>query len=187
MIWTLFVLFFKIGLTCFGGGYGMMAMILDEGQKMVGLTTDEFANLTALDMVCPGAVALNSATYVGYLKGGVAGAAAATFGLCLPTIVISIIVIVFLKKFHESRIVRGLFRGITPACAGLLIYTCITLFTGVFFGTESVFELKEIAFTPDIIAGLILFAAAFILQFKYKTDTMVLTLIGAAAGLIFMH
>ncbi len=187
MIRSLFVLFLKIGLTCFGGGYGMMAMILDEGQKMVGLTTSEFADMTALDMICPGAVALNSATYIGYIKGGIPGAIVATLGLCLPTIVVSIVVISFLKKFHESRVIRGLFRGITPACAGLLVYTCITLFTGVFFGSESIYELKQIVFTPDTIAGLILFAAAFILQFKYKADTIVLTLIGAAAGLIFLR
>ena len=35
---TLFLLFLKIGVTCFGGGYGMMSMIFDEGAKLVGLT-----------------------------------------------------------------------------------------------------------------------------------------------------
>ena len=38
---TLFLLFLKIGITCFGGGYGMMSMILDEGAKRVGVTVDD--------------------------------------------------------------------------------------------------------------------------------------------------
>ena len=70
---TLFILFFKIGITSFGGGYGMLSMMLDEGSKMVGLTVNEFADMTALDLICPGTVALNSATYIGYIKGGFIG------------------------------------------------------------------------------------------------------------------
>ena len=62
MTLRLFLLFLQIGSTCFGGGYGMMSMILDEGAKQVGLTISEFADMTALDLICPGAVALNSAT-----------------------------------------------------------------------------------------------------------------------------
>ena len=104
----LFLMFLKIGLTCFGGGYGMMSMILDEGAKQVGLTVNEFADMTALDLICPGAVALNSATYIGYIKGGIVGSIVATLGLILPTVTVSVMTIIFMKKFSESRIVKGL-------------------------------------------------------------------------------
>ncbi len=181
------MLFFKIGITSFGGGYGMMSMILDEGAKMVGLTVNEFADMTALDLICPGVVALNSATYVGYIKGGILGSTAATIALILPTVTISILVITVLRKFSENRIIKGLFRGITPACGGLLIYTCITLFLGIFFDTESIFELHHIIFTKDTIVLLVLFISALFLQFRYKIDPILLTVIGAAAGLLFLH
>ncbi len=184
---TLFLLFLKIGVTCFGGGYGMMSMILDEGSKMVGLTVNEFADMTALDLVTPGIVALNSATYIGYIKGGIIGSIAATAGLLLPTVAICVLVITVLKKFSESRVIKGLFRGITPACAGLLIYTCITLFIGIFFDTESIYQLHQVAFSHDLVALIILFAAAMFLQFRYKIDPILLTVIGAAAGFIFLH
>ena len=187
MTLTLFLMFLKIGLTCFGGGYGMMSMILDEGSKMVGLTVNEFADMTALDLVCPGVVALNSATYIGYIKNGIIGAAAATAGVLLPTITVCVLVITVLKKFSENKIIKGLFRGITPACGGLLIYTCITLFLGIFFNTESVYHLHQIAVSGDTIVLLILFISALILQFRYKIDPILLTVIGAAAGLIFLH
>lgn len=184
---TLFLLFLKIGITCFGGGYGMMSMILDEGAKMVGLTINEFADMTALDLICPGAVALNSATYVGYIKGGPVGSIFATIGLILPTVTVSIMAVIFMEKFSENRIVKGLFRGITPACGGLLIYTCITLFLGIFFGTESIYELHRIIFSRNTAALTILFAAAIILEFRYKTNPIILTIIGAVFGLIFLR
>ncbi len=187
MVRILFLLFLKIGIACFGGGYGMMSMTLDEGSKLVGLTINEFADMMALDLICPGVVALNSATYVGYIKGGVAGSAAATIGLILPTLIISVLAIVFLNKFSESRIVKGLFRGITPACGGLLIYTSITLLLGIFFGSESIYEMTRIVFNRDTVVLLILFAAALVLEFRYKIDPILLTCIGAAAGLLFLH
>ena len=183
----LFLMFLKIGFTCFGGGYGMMSMILDEGMKQVGLTVEEFADMTALDLICPGAVALNSATYIGYLKGGFSGACFATLGLTLPTAMVSILAIIFMKKFSENRIVKGLFRGITPACGGLLIYTSITLMLTVFFGTESLYEIQGISFSQNTLLLLILFGMALIMQFKYKIDPILLTIIGAVFGLVFLR
>ena len=183
----LFLMFLKIGITCFGGGYGMMSMILDEGMKQIGLTVSEFADMTALDLICPGAVALNSATYIGYLKGGFLGSVAATVGLILPTVTVSILAIIFMKKFSESRIVKGLFRGITPACGGLLIYTSITLMLSIFFGTESIREATHLIFSNDLILLIVLFAAALFLEFRLKIDPILLTVIGAVYGLVLLH
>lgn len=183
----LFLMFLKVGITCFGGGYGMMSMILDEGAKQVGLTADEFADMTALDLICSGPIALNSSTYVGYIKGGVPGAVCATLGLVLPTVTVSIFAVIFMQKFSENRIVKGLFRGITPACGGLLIYTSVTLLLSAFFGTESVFALRMPEILPDTAAMLILFAAAAFLVFRAKIDPILLTVIGAVFGLIFLR
>lgn len=184
---TLFLMFVKIGFTCFGGGYGMMSMILDEGARQVGLTTAEFMDMTALDLICPGAVALNSATYVGYIKNGPIGSAAGTFGLVLPTVLISITAAIFLKKFSDNRFVKGLFRGTTPACGGLLIYTCITLLLSMFFGTESVYEIKWASPDQNTLLLLSLFIGALVLEFRFKIDPILLTVIGAAFGLFFLH
>lgn len=184
---TLFLLFLKIGITCFGGGYGMMSMIFDEGAKQVGLTIQEFTDMAALELICPGPIALNASTYVGYLKGGPAGSFFATIGLILPTATISVLTIIFMNKFSESRIIRGLFRGITPACGGLLIYTSITLILSVFFDTESIYEIHRLVFSSDTILLLILFTAALLLEFRYKIDPIILTVIGAVYGLVFLH
>ncbi|MBQ6519191.1 MAG: chromate transporter [Anaerolineaceae bacterium] len=184
---TLFLLFLKIGITCFGGGYGMMSMIFDEGSKQVGLTINEFTDMAALELICPGPIALNSSTYIGYLKGGASGSFFATLGLILPTVTVSILTVLFMKKFSESPIVRGLFRGITPACGGLLIYTSITLMLSAFFGSESIYGIHRLVFTRDTIELLILFIFALLLEFRYKIDPVLITVIGAVYGLIFLH
>ena len=184
---TLFLLFLKIGFTCFGGGYGMMSMIFEEGTKRVGLTIDEFTDMAALELICPGPIALNSSTYIGYLKGGISGSVFATLELILPTVAVSILTVIFMRKFSENRIVRGLFRGITPACGGLLIYTSITLMLSAFFGTESFYRIHGLLINGDTIKLLILFALALLLEFRYKIDPIVITVIGAVYGLVFLH
>ena len=63
-LWLVFFTFFKIGLLGFGGGYAMMSMIMTEGQKL-GISLAQLADLNALDMVVPGPIAINAATYVG--------------------------------------------------------------------------------------------------------------------------
>ena len=65
----LFYTFFKIGLFGFGGGYAMMSMIMVECEKL-SITLAQFADLNALDMIVPGPIAINAATYVGYLHSG---------------------------------------------------------------------------------------------------------------------
>ena len=69
----------------------------------------------------------------------------------------------------------------------MLIYTSITLMLSVFFGSESIRELHRVIFTRDTIALLILFTAALLLEFRYKTDPILLTIIGAVFGLVFLQ
>lgn len=184
---TIFLMFFKIGLTSFNGGYGMMSMILDEGTRQLGLTASEFADMTALDLICSGPVALNAATYIGYIKGGIPGALLATLGVVLPSALVAACVIFFLQKFADSRIVRGLFLGITPACGGLLLYTALTLTPPVFFNAENFSQILEIPITQSIILAFVLFALALVLDLRWKVNPILLTLIGAVIGILFLQ
>ena len=183
----LFLMFLKIGLTSFGGGYGMMSMIMDEGARQVGLTAAEFADMTALDLVAPGVVAINGATYIGYIKGGVFGSVCATFGVILPTFVVSVLVLYLLRAFQENKIVNGLFRGIRPACIGLLFNTMLTLLSDIFFKTESITAIKSVTLSKDLIVCLFLFIGSLYLQFRNKTDPLLLTLVGAVVGIVFLR
>ena len=81
---TLFLTFLKIGAFTFGGGYAMTALLENEFVERKGwLDRSEFLDMVAISESTPGPVAVNSATYIGYKLGGVAGAALSTLAVCL--------------------------------------------------------------------------------------------------------
>ena len=70
----LFLVYLKIGLLGFGGGYAMLSMIQFEVvEKHAWMTMSEFADVVALSQMTPGPISINCATYVGYQVGGIFG------------------------------------------------------------------------------------------------------------------
>lgn len=116
----LFFVFARIGLFGFGGGMAMLPMIYQGAKSFDLMSAEEFSNLVAISQVTPGPIAVNAATYVGYHCAGVAGAAAATFGVAFPSFVLVMLVCYFITRFKESRLVEGAFAGIRPVTVGLI-------------------------------------------------------------------
>ncbi len=117
----LFFTFFKIGLFTFGGGYAMISLIEDtcvEQKKWI--SHEQMAELAVVAESTPGPIAINCATYTGYLRGGFAGAVAATLGVVFPSFVIIFCISRFLDHFLEITVIANAFRGIKLA-VGLLI------------------------------------------------------------------
>lgn len=183
---TLFLMFLKVAFTSFGGGYGMMATILDEGMNRVSLTTGEFADMTALDLICSGPVAINAATYVGFIKGSWIGSLAATLGAVLPSLIICTFVLLFLERFRQSKVVKGLFAGIVPATGGLMLFTSLTLSKSIFFNAEAFRDILGVAVTPTMIGMILLSLAALFAAIKFKANPIWLTLVGAVIGALFL-
>ena len=127
MLLSLFLFFLKLGFVSMGGGYPMVSYILQEGEAALGLTAQEFADMTALELLASGPIAINSATYIGFIKGGVLGAAVATAGLCAPAFIITAILYAFLEKFKENRYVQVFLATIKVACGGVLLTAAATL------------------------------------------------------------
>ena len=81
----LFLIFAKIGLFTFGGGYAMISLIENNCvEKKKWITHDEMMNITVIAESTPGPIAINCATYVGYKKAGIIGAIISTLGIVLP-------------------------------------------------------------------------------------------------------
>jgi chromate transporter len=116
----LFAMFFPIGIFGFGGGYAMLPLIYQRVQASGLMTYEEFSNLVAISQVTPGPIAVNAATYVGFIGGGVPGAAAATIGVALPSFVLVLAAMALLSKFKESKGLKGMFSGVRPAVVGLV-------------------------------------------------------------------
>lgn len=117
----LMLVFAKVAVLTFGGGYAMVPLFENELVKNHAfLTADEFANLVGLAQVTPGPIGFNSATYVGMAQGGLAGALAASLGVVIPSIVISLLVAVFLRRAADAQWMKLLMKGVRPCVVGII-------------------------------------------------------------------
>lgn len=117
----IFVSFFKIGLFTFGGGYAMIPLIEKEiVEKKKWIEREEITDIFALAQSIPGAIAINSATFIGFKKFGKKGALAATLGVILPSFMIIAIIAAFFSKFGDNPIVKAIFAGVRPAVVALV-------------------------------------------------------------------
>ena len=109
----LFLMFAKIGLFTIGGGYAMIAIIEDAVvTEKKWMTHEEMMELLVIAESTPGPIAINCATYVGYRRKGILGAAVATLGMVTPSLVIIYIISHFLDNFLEIGIIASAFHGI---------------------------------------------------------------------------
>ena len=86
MLPELFLTFMKIGMFTFGGGYAMISVVENACvEEKHWITHDDMMNITVIAESTPGPIAINCATFVGYKKRGLIGAAVATTGMILPS------------------------------------------------------------------------------------------------------
>lgn len=157
---SLFLTFLKLGAFTFGGGYAMLAMMEELFiERKRWLTREEFLDMVALAESTPGPVAVNSATYLGYRRGGVAGAAVATFAVVLPSFVIIYVISLFLDRFLSLRLVAAAFRGVQVCVIYLIASAGLRLCRGL---ERSVFSITVFAV---VIVGM-LTCACFSLSFS---------------------
>lgn len=118
---SLFWSMLKIGLFTFGGGYAMIHLLENEFvARKRWIDDEEFIDLVAIAESTPGPIAINCATYIGYKKEKIAGALAATFGMCLPSFTIIYLISLFFDRFLEISWVNSAFKGI-QVCVVFLI------------------------------------------------------------------
>ena len=124
----LFLVFAKIGLFTFGGGYAMISLIEHACvEKKAWITHDDMMNITVIAESTPGPIAINCATFVGYKQKGLAGAIAATVGMILPSFCIIYIISMFLDRFLEITWIAHAFLGIKCAVGILILDAAIKM------------------------------------------------------------
>ncbi len=181
-VFTLYLLFAKIGLFTFGGGYAMIPLFQDElVVRHAFISPEEFANMVALAQVTPGPVGLNAATYIGYRQMGLAGALAGTLGVATPSLILVTLAAVFFMAFRRNKRIQDILYGIRPATLGLIAAAVI------FFAESSIFtaDLNRLWMKSEPLPGIswpsvLAFGIALILNAGRKKAGPVLTLLTAA-------
>ncbi|QUL57024.1 chromate transporter [Paenibacillus tritici] len=122
LLWSIFCVFFKIGPSTFGGGYAMIATIEEEiVRKKKWMNEAEMGDMISVSGSAPGGVAVNSATFIGYRLGGVAGAVAAVIAITLPTFLIVFLLSGLRLLFKDNVKVEAALKGIHAAVVALII------------------------------------------------------------------
>ncbi len=124
----LFLTFAKVGVCTFGGGYAMLPILQREVVEKKGWATDEqLTDYFAIGQCTPGIIAVNTATFVGHKKGGVAGGILATLGVVFPSLVIITVIASFLTNFARYPVVRHALAGVNAAVVALIASSVIRL------------------------------------------------------------
>lgn len=137
---TMFLTFLKIGAFTFGGGYAMIPLIEAEVvDKHHWIEKEDFLDIIVISQTFPGALAINSSTFIGYKIGGITGAILALMGVVIPSFSIILIVAHFFLQFRNNPIVDLVFKGISAAVPMLILVAVISLSKSVNKNTANLF------------------------------------------------
>ena len=164
----MFLTFLKIGAILYGGGYVLLAFLHADFVVRYGwLTSQQLLDAVAVGQVTPGPL-FTTATFIGYLLGGVKGGLLATLGIFLPSFIFVALSNPLIPKIRNSIWVRGLLDGVNAASLGLMAAVTWAL------GQASLVDPLTI----------LLALAALILLLRFKLNTTLLIAGGALIGLL---
>ncbi|MBI3737549.1 MAG: chromate efflux transporter [Chloroflexi bacterium] len=168
---VLFLTFLKIGAVLYGSGYVLFAFVHADFVTRLGWLTDQqLIDAIAVGQITPGPL-FTSATFIGYMLGGVPGALLATLGIFLPSFFFVAISNPLIPRIRNSTWMSGLLDGVNASSLGLMAGVTFQL------GSTSLTDLFTV----------LLAILALVLLIKYKVKSTWLIAVGAIAGfLIFL-
>ncbi|KAB2829451.1 MAG: chromate efflux transporter, partial [Candidatus Dadabacteria bacterium] len=165
---SIFLVFLKIGSVLYGSGYVLLAFLNSDFVEHRGwLTHQQLLDVVAIGQVTPGPW-FTTATAIGYLLGGVPGAALATLGIFLPSFIFVAISNPLIPRIRKSPWAGAALDGVNAASLGLMAGVMVDLAKASF---------------PDPLTVLIGLAAAGAL-FLLRVNPTWLMLAGGAVGLL---
>ncbi len=128
ILWELYASFFRIGLLTFGGGLTMLPMLRREVvDKYQWVTEDEMMDIYAIGQCTPGIIAVNTATFIGYKKGGVLGGIIATLGEVSPSLILILTIASMLSGYMDHPMVVSAFIGVRVVVCAMMFNTVYQL------------------------------------------------------------
>ncbi len=127
-LFQIFWTFFKMGPVTFGGGYAMIPMIEREIViKRKWLNNKDITDVLVIAQSTPGAIAINSAIFVGYRIADIKGAIMGLLGILLPTFTIVILLNITYIFVQENPIITAALQGASAAVVALITYAGIKI------------------------------------------------------------
>ena len=164
----LFLTFLKLGAVVYGSGYTLLAFLrTDFVQNLHWLTDKQLLDAVSVGQFTPGPV-FTTATFIGYVLGGMPGALLATLGIFLPSFVFIALIHPVASRLRSARWTAVLLDGVNA--------TALALMTGVLF------QLGQHALSDVLTWAIALITLLILLRFKINSVWLILA--GAAIGLI---
>ncbi len=166
----LFLTFLKIGAVLYGSGYVLLAFLRADFVTGLGWLTDkQLVEAVAVGQITPGPV-FTTATFIGYLLGGVPGALVATLGIFLPSFIFIALSQPLIPRLRQSAWTGLALDGVNVAALGLM--AGVTL------------QLAQTALVDPLTVALALLSLVLLVRFRVNSTWLILG--GAAAGLATM-
>jgi len=164
----LFVTCLKIGAVLYGSGYVLLAFLRADFVTRLGWLTDQqLLDAIAVGQVTPGPL-FTSATFIGYLLGGVPGALLATLGIFLPSFLFVAASNPLIPVLRRSPWFGALLDGVNVASLGLMAAVTLQV------GRASLIDWPTILLALVATLGLL----------RYKVNSTWLVLAGGIAGIV---
>jgi len=123
----LFLIFLKIGSVLYGSGYVLLAFLRADFVTRLGWLTDQqLIDAIAIGQLTPGPV-FTTATFIGYILGGLPGAILATVGIFLPSFIFVAISNPFIPRIRQSPRISAFLDGVNISSLGLMAAVTIQL------------------------------------------------------------
>jgi len=116
----IFLKFLKIGSVLYGSGYVLLPFLKAAFAGPGGpLTESRILDAVAVGQVTPGPF-FTTATFIGYLLGGVTGGLLATLGIFLPAFILVAVTNPWIPRLRSSRALGLVLDGVNAASLGLM-------------------------------------------------------------------
>ena len=164
---TLFLTFLKIGAVLYGSGYVLLAFLRsDFVLRLQWLTDQQLLDAISVGQFTPGPV-FTTATFIGFILGGIPGGLVATAGIFLPSFVFIALIHPIAARLRANPWTSTVLDGVNVAAVALMAGVLLQL-------TQSALV--------DVFT-VVLAAAALVVLLRFHINSAWIILAGALAGL----
>ncbi len=166
---ALFLNFLKIGSVLYGSGYVLLAFLRGDFVDRLGWLTDQqLLDAIAIGQFTPGPV-LTTATFVGYVVGGLPAAILATVGIFLPAFIFVALLSRILPLVRKSPLAGAVLDGVNVVSLALM--------------GGGALQLGRASLIDPVTIGLVLVAA--VIVFRTRVNSAWVVAGGAALGFAY--